>query len=42
MLAEDDVWIPYAVEVDGQMIAVFDPMVHKQVDTCLLYTSRCV
>ena len=33
VLAEDDVWIPYAVEVDGQMIAVFDPMVHKQVDT---------
>jgi hypothetical protein len=32
-LAEDDVWIPHAVEVDGQMIAVFDPMVHKQVDT---------
>ena len=32
VLAEDDVWIPYAVEVDGQMIAVFDPMVHKQVD----------
>ncbi len=29
VLAEDDVWIPYAVEVDGQMIAVFDPMVHK-------------
>jgi MoxR-like ATPase len=33
VLAEDDVWIPHAVEVDGQMIAVFDPMVHKQVDT---------
>jgi predicted ATPase with chaperone activity len=32
VLAEDDVWIPYAVEVDGQMIAVFDPMVHKRVD----------
>jgi predicted ATPase with chaperone activity len=31
VLAEDDVWIPYAVEVDGQMIAVFDPMVHKRV-----------
>jgi predicted ATPase with chaperone activity len=33
VLAEDDVWIPYAVEVDGQMIAVYDPMVHKQVNT---------
>jgi predicted ATPase with chaperone activity len=32
VLAEDDVWIPYAVEVDGQLIAVFDPMVHKQVE----------
>ncbi|MGB9031628.1 MAG: hypothetical protein WCC27_16015 [Acidobacteriaceae bacterium] len=32
VLAEDDVWIPFAVEVDGQMIAVFDPMVHKQVE----------
>jgi hypothetical protein len=31
VLAEDDVWIPYAVEVDGQMIAVYDPMIHKQV-----------
>ncbi len=29
VLAEDDVWIPYAVEVDGQMIAVYDPMIHK-------------
>jgi predicted ATPase with chaperone activity len=32
VLAEDDVWIPYAVEVDGQMISVFDPMIHKQVN----------
>lgn len=32
VLAEDDVWIPYAVEVDGQMITVFDPMIHKQMD----------
>jgi predicted ATPase with chaperone activity len=32
VLAEDDVWIPYAVEVDGQMIAVYDPMIHKQVN----------
>ena len=32
VLAEDDVWIPHAVEVDGQMIAVFDPMVHKVVE----------
>ena len=32
VLAEDNVWIPYAVEVDGQVIAVFDPMIHKRVD----------
>ena len=25
----DSVWIPYAVEVDGQIIAVYDPGVHK-------------
>jgi predicted ATPase with chaperone activity len=25
----DRVWIPYAVEVDGQIIAVFDPIVHE-------------
>jgi len=29
VLAEDEVWIPYAVEVDGEVIAVFDPEVHK-------------
>lgn len=32
VLAFDDVWIPYAVEADGQIIAVYDPVVHKQVD----------
>lgn len=32
VLSEDDVWIPYAVEVDGQMIAVYDPMIHKRVN----------
>ena len=29
VLVNDDVWIPYAVEVDGQMITVFDPMIHR-------------
>ncbi|HVT98266.1 MAG TPA: hypothetical protein VHE33_12230 [Acidobacteriaceae bacterium] len=33
VLAEDDVWIPYSVEVDGQMIMVYDPMIHKRVDS---------
>jgi len=31
VLAEDEVWIPYAVEVDGQIITVFDPSIHKRV-----------
>ncbi len=30
VLAEDDVWIPLAVEVDGQIIAVYDPVIHKR------------
>ena len=33
VLAEDDVWIPYSIEVDGQMIMVYDPMIHKRVDS---------
>jgi predicted ATPase with chaperone activity len=28
----DRVWIPHAVEVDGQIIAVFDPIVHELVE----------
>lgn len=31
VLAEDEVWIPYAVEVDGQIITVYDPSTHKGV-----------
>jgi predicted ATPase with chaperone activity len=31
VLASDKVWIPYAVEVDGQMITVFDPAIHKRI-----------
>ena len=30
VVAEDDVWIPYALEVDGQIITVYDPAIHKQ------------
>jgi len=33
VLAEDDVWIPHAIEVDGQIITIFDPTVHKAVTT---------
>ncbi len=29
----DQVWIPYAVEVDGQIITVYDSVLHQRVDT---------
>jgi predicted ATPase with chaperone activity len=32
VLASEAVWIPHAVEIDGQIIAVFDPMVHQAAD----------
>jgi len=31
VLSKDDVWIPHAVEVDGQIITVYDPSLHKRV-----------
>jgi predicted ATPase with chaperone activity len=31
VLAADGVWIPHAVESDGHVIAVFDPIVHKKI-----------
>jgi predicted ATPase with chaperone activity len=31
VLADDDVWIPQAVEIDGQIITIFDPTMHKPV-----------
>lgn len=30
VLAEDSVWIPHAVEVDGQIITVYDQALHKR------------
>jgi predicted ATPase with chaperone activity len=30
VVAEDEVWIPYAVEVDNQVITVYDPAIHKR------------
>jgi len=30
VLAQDEVWIPYAVEVDGQIITVYDPSIHRR------------
>jgi predicted ATPase with chaperone activity len=32
VLAEDAVWLPHAVEVDGQIITVYDPTVHKRLE----------
>ena len=29
VLSTEDVWIPYAIEVDGQIISVFDAMLHQ-------------
>jgi predicted ATPase with chaperone activity len=31
VLAEDDIWMPYAVEVDTEIITVYDPAVHRRV-----------
>jgi len=31
VLAENETWIPYAVEIDGQIITVFDPVIHCRV-----------
>jgi predicted ATPase with chaperone activity len=30
VLAEDDIWMPYAVEVDAQIITVYDPEIHRR------------
>lgn len=30
VLAEDEVYVPFAIEVDGQIISVHDPLIHKQ------------
>lgn len=30
VLAADAIWIPYAIEVDGQIITVYDPAIHKR------------
>lgn len=29
VFAQDRVWIPFAVEIDGQIIAVYDPVIHR-------------
>jgi predicted ATPase with chaperone activity len=30
VFSKEQVWIPYAVEVDGQIITIFDPLTHRQ------------
>jgi len=40
VMAEDNVWIPHAVEVDGQIITVYDPLVHKQIEKQPPLTDR--
>lgn len=32
---QGSVWIPYAVDVDGQIITLYDPMVHRAIDHVL-------
>ena len=32
LFTEDTVWLPYAVEVDGQIIAVYDAVLHQRVE----------
>lgn len=31
VLSEDAVWMPYAVEADGQVITIYDPAIHKRI-----------
>ncbi|HWT65957.1 MAG TPA: hypothetical protein VN151_07560 [Terracidiphilus sp.] len=31
VVAEDSVWMPHAIEVDGQVITVFDPAIHHRI-----------
>jgi predicted ATPase with chaperone activity len=31
LIADDAIWLPYAVEADGQVIVVYDPAVHHRV-----------
>jgi predicted ATPase with chaperone activity len=42
VLAQDEVWIPHAVEVEGQIIAVYDPLVHKRVEKIPFSDGRWV
>ncbi len=30
VLAEDKVWLPYGIEIDGQVITIYDPAIHRR------------
>ena len=32
LFEHDRIWVPYAVEVDGQIITVYDPVLHQTID----------
>jgi predicted ATPase with chaperone activity len=32
VVAEDNMWMPYALEVDGQIITIYDPAIHKRAE----------
>jgi MoxR-like ATPase len=40
VVSQDHVWIPYAVEMDGQIVTVYDPLVHRQADRQPLADKR--
>lgn len=42
VLSEDKVWIPYAIEVDSQIVIVYDPLIHKRADKAPLCDGRWV
>jgi predicted ATPase with chaperone activity len=42
VLGQDYVWIPYAVEVEGQIVAVFDPLIHKRAEKAPFGDERWV
>jgi len=33
LFANEHIWIPYAVEVDGQIITIYDPEIHEKVES---------
>lgn len=39
VVARDPVWIPYAVEIDGQIVSVYDPNVHVKVEGIISHSS---